>query len=340
MEQELHALHQRQSSFAQHYSDLATASSVAVITSEEKNDKISSFVDPLYRHSICQWGYNVIDFWKMDRVIVTYFMDFLDRFLLHYKCDSTVLRLASLAALYLSIKVHHYDSKHNFNVGDIMSLSRGEFDEGHVYAMERMLCKGLEWKLHPPTACEFVTCLLTTVFGPRKNLDEEQESIYLSLKAHALFGCELAVCDVTLSRIKPSTLAAACLRYAIKVCGISDKWAKEIYELIERTSGQPCDKSVTDLDIRVTELFEKNSSKIEASENSKPERQQHRRIVSKEELVGHVRSTEIKSASSKTMPTIVATVSFGLECGEDSSDDEMISPVCVSTSSKLKEKSP
>lgn len=163
--------------------------------------------DPVYREKICQWAYNVVDYFEMDRKVVAICMSYLDRFLVQINCDGKVFRLAALSALFLSIKLHH--SK-KFQLMNIMALGRGEFQVEHVSAMEQILLHKIKWLLHPPTAACFIQLILdlTACAIPKR-----VRSKVIKL---AMFYSELAVCDSYCISIQPSIIAAVAIFSAME----------------------------------------------------------------------------------------------------------------------------
>ena len=202
------------------------------------NDGGGGSIDPTYRTSISNWAYNVIDYFHLDRSVVAYTMSYLDHFCNRYKCDTTVFRLVSLSALFLSIKVHGMNSdvfapsdcdacrstsKEEVAVtclNSIMQLSRGEFKVAHVISMENLLCRTLEWRLHPVIPAEYVTLVLSET-QPDEIISEEsliQHHHDQEFKKVALFCTELAVCDPYFCGVPSDRIAYAAVRVAARVC--------------------------------------------------------------------------------------------------------------------------
>lgn len=172
--------------------------------------------DPVYREKICQWAYNVVDYFEMDRKVVAICMSYLDRFLVQVNCDGKVFRLAALSALFLSIKLHH---NKKFQLMNIMALGRGEFQVEHVSAMEQILLHKIKWLLHPPTAACFIRLILDLTASA---IPKRVRSKVMKL---AMFYSELAVCDSYCISIRPSVIAAVAIFSAME----SLEFTSEVY---------------------------------------------------------------------------------------------------------------
>ena len=202
------------------------------------NDGGGGSIDPTYRTSISNWAYNVIDYFHLDRSVVAYMMSYLDHFCNRYQCDNTVFRLVSLSALFLSIKVHGMnsdifapsdcDSCRSMSkekvagtcLNSIIRLSHGEFKVSHVISMENLLCRTLEWRLHPVIPAEYVTLVLSEA-QPDEIISEEsliQHHHDQEFKKVALFCTELAVCDPYFCGVPSDRIAYAAVRVAARVC--------------------------------------------------------------------------------------------------------------------------
>jgi len=71
-------------------------------------------------------------------------------------------RLTGMVALHLAIKIHHPKC---IKIDTLVKLSRDQFSERQIAAMEKNLMCTLSWYLHPPTASEFAYSFISLLPG-------------------------------------------------------------------------------------------------------------------------------------------------------------------------------
>jgi hypothetical protein len=166
----------------------------------------TSQINKHWREKICEWAYQVVDHFDLNREVVSTAMSHLDRFLgvYHGTVDKNLFQLLAMTCLYLSIKLNEY--KHLLIPGSkssmdtILQLSRGFFTLKEMEKMEYEVLQRLRWHVHPPTAQLFVKHFL----------------FFLSFEEHELhdlaqFMIELSVMDYFFVSYKPSEIAMAAL---------------------------------------------------------------------------------------------------------------------------------
>jgi lipoyl(octanoyl) transferase len=166
----------------------------------------TSQINKHWREKICEWAYQVVDHFDLNREVVSTAMSHLDRFLGVYNgtVDKNLFQLLAMTCLYLSIKLNEY--KHLLIPGSkssmdtILQLSRGFFTLKEMEKMEYEVLQRLRWHVHPPTAQLFVKHFL----------------FFLSVEEHELhdlaqFMIELSVMDYFFVSYKPSEIAMAAL---------------------------------------------------------------------------------------------------------------------------------
>jgi len=166
----------------------------------------TSQINKHWREKICEWAYQVVDHFDLNREVVSTAMNHLDRFLSVYDgtVDKNLFQLLAMTCLYLSIKLNEY--KHLLIPGSkssmdtILQLSRGFFTLKEMEKMEYEVLQRLRWHVHPPTAQLFVKHFL----------------FFLEVEEHELhdlaqFMIELSVMDYFFVSYKPSEIAMAAL---------------------------------------------------------------------------------------------------------------------------------
>mmetsp|Transcript_7453 Transcript_7453/g.8521 ORF Transcript_7453/g.8521 Transcript_7453/m.8521 type:complete len:462 (-) Transcript_7453:237-1622(-) len=166
----------------------------------------SSQINKHWREKICEWAYQVVDHFDLNREVVGTAMSHLDRYLGIYNgtVDKNLFQLLAMTCLYLSIKLNEY--KHLLIPGSkssmdtILQLSRGFFTLEEMEKMEYDILQRLRWHVHPPTAQIFMKHFLFFLSGEEKELDDL-----------AQFMIELSVMDYFFVSYKPSEIALAAL---------------------------------------------------------------------------------------------------------------------------------
>jgi len=166
----------------------------------------SSQINKHWREKICEWAYQVVDHFDLNRDVVGTAMSHLDRYLGIYNgtVDKNLFQLLAMTCLYLSIKLNEY--KHLLIPGSkssmdtILQLSRGFFTLEEMEKMEYDILQRLRWHVHPPTAQIFMKHFLFFLSEEEKELDDL-----------AQFMIELSVMDYFFVSYKPSEIALAAL---------------------------------------------------------------------------------------------------------------------------------
>jgi len=165
-------------------------------------------IDEFCREQICEWTFRVVDYFRIDREVVSMSLNYLDRFLCLTKegCDRPLFKLAATTTLYMAVKVF-YPNKLG-ELGILSDLSRGEFTMRDVADLESHMLNLLQWNLHPPTSAAFAQILLDYLNVKLPEVDD--------LYANTAFFSELAVCDYFFVGYPPSTVALACILNALE----------------------------------------------------------------------------------------------------------------------------
>jgi len=171
----------------------------------------STQINKHWREKICEWAYQVVDHFDLNREVVSIAMNHLDRFLDAYtgEVDKNLFQLLAMTCLYLSIKLNEYkhllipDSKSSMDT--ILRLSRGAFTLQQMEKMEYEVLQRLRWHVHPPTSQLFVKHFLFF-------LSVEENDVHDLTQ----FMIELSVMDYFFVPYKPSEVAVASLLNALE----------------------------------------------------------------------------------------------------------------------------
>lgn len=194
----------------------------------------ATLMNETWRDKICEWTYNIVDYFKYDRELVFVCMNFLDRYAMKRRVDTKTYQLAAITALFLVVKTYQpRSSSRMLDVSALAKLSQSNFDEGIIVAMELELLHMLEWNLFPPTAHTFATQLNKILLQmtrcveecfPQPSSSATQEVIELTR-----FLTELSVCDYFFVTQLPSTVGIASLLNAIDLVG-QDEFCKPLIQ--------------------------------------------------------------------------------------------------------------
>lgn len=172
------------------------------------NSSLDTPVDASCRYVMAKWCCEIADFCKYKRETVAIAMNCLDRFMatptgLQIVLDRNLYQLASMTALYSSVKIHEQEA---MDPNLISSLSRGVHTPKAVEEMEAEMLRAIQWRVNPPTAMSFVRSMMDLV--PHHVVGvAERETITEITK----FQTELAVNDYNFSRFQASSIAFASL---------------------------------------------------------------------------------------------------------------------------------
>jgi len=247
-------------------------------------------VDEFCREQICEWTYRVVDHFRIDREVAVVSINYLDRFLSVCHCDRSGFKLAATATLYMAVKVIHPQKLGDMGV--LSDLSRGEFTMLDVAEMERTILRELNWKLHAPTPAALSMMLIDYLdldFTPY-----DLEDLY----SNTAFFSELSVCDYYFTKVKPSTVALACVLNALE--GMMKRVElKALYKFHIST------RDLSNARNRLWELYERSEEC--AIQNDILRTTSHNQSTSSLESIENFNSSNNKSSNSTSSPVSVAS---------------------------------
>ncbi|KAL9184941.1 hypothetical protein ACHAXT_002718 [Thalassiosira profunda] len=123
----------------------------------------------LSRSKMCEWGHQLVDVCQLSRQSVARSMAYFDRFLAtHHKRarralkDKREYQLASMACLYISVKIHEPLA---MDANLLSEISAGCYSVDEILDMEQVVLRALGWRTSDPTPREFA-CHLLGLLGP------------------------------------------------------------------------------------------------------------------------------------------------------------------------------
>lgn len=95
-------------------------------------------INECWREKICEWSYQVIDHFDLNREIVSISLSYLDRYLCTCPVNRNLFQLAGMTSLFLAIKLYQPS---NVKISSFVELSRGYFSIDHIIAMEAAILR-------------------------------------------------------------------------------------------------------------------------------------------------------------------------------------------------------
>jgi len=199
-------------------------------------------VDACCRYKMAQWCFTLVDLLNLDRETVYIAMNYVDRFLAtasprsrRAAGDLKVYQLASMTALYMSIKVFEQTIVH---AEHLAALSKGFYNSADIINMENDMLFDLQWHIHGPTAASFVKYILTLLPPVKDEHDRITNIIYDSIFTNAKYQIELSIARYEFITQNPSTIAVAAIMNSIESISFDSKSMQAIIlHEVERIMG-------------------------------------------------------------------------------------------------------
>lgn len=165
-------------------------------------------IDAECRFRMSEWCFQIVDFCSFKRETVAIAMSCLDRFLVTESgreayLDRNKFQLAAMVSLYSCVKIHEQEA---MDPNLMATLSRGVFTPDEIELMEAKILSAIEFRVNPPTALAFCNLFLELIPNHVVNYDSRDTVLEL-----AKFQTEIAVSDVDLMCINPSSIALGAL---------------------------------------------------------------------------------------------------------------------------------
>ena len=178
----------------------------------EEQDDVSGYAIGEWRSRICEWNYQVVDRYGLDREIVAVAMSYLDRHMSTrtVKVDARSFQMAAMATLHLAIKLYA-PTPAKLSISHFASLGRGEFTVEEIAAFEKVVLESLDWQVHPPTPQAFCHDFMRLV--PHQVADQTRRD----MTELVWFLTELSVCGTSFVAQKPSAIAMASMLNAFDI---------------------------------------------------------------------------------------------------------------------------
>ena len=237
-------------------SPVSSVGSSSLTTAVESIQVTPDRVNEAWRRKLCEWSFEVVDHFGMEREVVSVAMNYLDRMvaknvarLQHQEIDGgsgehtprhlakRQFQLVAVASLYIAVKLHGESEeldmdRRSLNVDVFVELSRGIFQSEAIEDMERNILFNLDWHLNPPTPLKFIAALMRLIpnwsassytsdrFGECGNEEEAEchpfKMVFKAIFDIAMYLTELSVCVSTFTFHSKNSIVA----YASILCAM------------------------------------------------------------------------------------------------------------------------
>lgn len=189
-------------------------------------------VNEAWRRKLCEWCFEVVDHFGMEREVVSVAMNYLDRIVAktmedegsEYQMVKRQFQLIAVSSLYIAVKLHGETEdldmdRRRLNVDVFVELSRGFFQAETLEAMELNILFTLQWHLNPPTPLKFIASLMHLI--PSWSAHEYEShapfrTIFKALFDISMYLTELSVCVSTFTFHSKNSIVA----YASILCAM------------------------------------------------------------------------------------------------------------------------
>ena len=285
----------------------------------------SDRVNEAWRRKLCEWCFEVVDHFGMEREVVSVAMNYLDRMVaksMQARAESSndddddgerhlakrQFQLVAVSSLYIAVKLHGESEeldidRRSLNVDVFVELSRGFFQSEAIEAMERNILFSLDWHLNPPTPLKFISSLMRLIpnwSSTGSSGDEEEpcqpfKAVYKAVFDIAMYLAELSVCVSTFTFHSKNSVVA----YASILCAM---------EALQDTLPLPYDARVR---------FVNRTAEATG-------------MLPESEKVRCVRNLLCELCPAIQEPDVASLIMMGEEDIEDDDDSGKSSPICVS----------
>jgi hypothetical protein len=163
------------------------------------------------RRLLVDWCFAIIDACNFQRETVSIAMNMFDRFLSIQSIESIValqnqseLQLLAVSSLYIAIKINERVA---FSSEFLANISRGGYTVQEIEVVEKIILKGLSWRINGPTVLQMAMHILSLMNVSRFLDQDSKDTLLNKVKQQS----ESVARDYDLSIQRPSTLALTIL---------------------------------------------------------------------------------------------------------------------------------
>ena len=225
-------------------------------------------INESWRRKICEWKYQIVDYYGIDREVVAVSMNYLDRYLSitttmktergGIVVDKRHFQLSAMTCLFLATKSYEPSTYETCNphgpavrkrnvlrISALVELSRDYFDKHAFIEMEQTLLFRLKWRTVPPTSVQFIQYFMELLSLSAFNTSFDELSMGVddsgirNVYEVARYLSELSVCVYELGCVfqHTSTVALASICSAMQQLRISADIQRAFAEVVQLVSG-------------------------------------------------------------------------------------------------------
>lgn len=169
------------------------------------------------REKVSSWCFREVDYYDIDRSIVSVALSYFDRLVSNGFVDATKKRewmLAAFSCLQLATKVASSSGK-IFASKNLVAWSNGFFVEEDFADMEYHICHVFDWYLNPPVASNFIDIITPLLL--MHAVSEYDYQVGGEVVEQSRYLCERSVLDIFFSGMNPSSVAYAAVLVALDI---------------------------------------------------------------------------------------------------------------------------
>jgi hypothetical protein len=163
------------------------------------------------RQLLVDWCFAIIDVCNFQRETVSIAMNMFDHFLSIQSIESIValqnqseLQLVAVSSLYIATKTNERVA---FSSEFLANISRGRYTVQEIEVVEKIILKGLSWRINGPTVLQMAMYILS-LMNVSRFLDQDSKDALINEVKHLT---AIAVRDYDLFIQRPSTVALTIL---------------------------------------------------------------------------------------------------------------------------------
>ena len=174
----------------------------------------ATVIEDAWRRKLCEWCYDVVDTFRLDREAVCIAFNYFDRYNEVARSsrlrDRSSVQLLAVTSLFMALKIHGKGEERSrrLSIDSFELLSQDIFCRKDIENKEKDVLKTLQWFVNPPTAFTF----LFSFFEAIPKHDQHLEALF----DVARYLCEISVCVSSIFLCHKQSVIA----YASMICGM------------------------------------------------------------------------------------------------------------------------
>ncbi|XP_001653129.2 cyclin-J [Aedes aegypti] len=216
-----------------------------VLQEAELNRLTLRYISPqiAFRSSLVNLIRDVGQQQQLRRTTVHLAIYLMDAFMDNHNIANNRLKLTALSCVLLAAKIEENEPKVP-SLKDMNKLLRDKCPLSDFVILEVVLLKFFNWQLLIPTTAVFAEYWLLHVVSKQDFAPTVNENQYFERRARAselvLEFLDVTILDITMTNVRPSLLAAACMAAARAMLSVNSTWNNSMIQLTGYTYDEIC----------------------------------------------------------------------------------------------------